>query len=77
MGLRNPRLCGEGASISASDGSRFESWKQNPMSEWRSRYKGYGVTVYWEVETNAVSIYSQTKSGTPGILQNSMAHRIQ
>jgi len=32
------------------------------MAEWRSRYKGFGVMVYWHVETNAVSIYSQTKS---------------
>jgi TnpA family transposase len=62
LALRNPRLWGEGASSCASDGSRFESWKQNPMTEWRSRYKGYGVMVYWHVETNAVSIYSQTKS---------------
>src|SRR3954466_6721456 len=46
----------------ASDGSRFESWKENPMTEWRSRYRGYGVMVYWHVETNAVCIYSQTKS---------------
>jgi len=38
------RVCG--ASSCASDGSRFESWKQNPMTEWRSRYKGYGVMVY-------------------------------
>ena len=43
LALRNPRLWGEGASSCASDGSRFESWKQNPMTEWRSRYKGYGV----------------------------------
>jgi TnpA family transposase len=62
LALRNPRLWGEGASSCASDGSRFESWKQNPMTEWRSRYKGYGVMVYWHVETNAVSIYSHTKS---------------
>ncbi|MBV9490864.1 MAG: Tn3 family transposase, partial [Verrucomicrobia bacterium] len=62
LALRNPRLWGEGASSCASDGSRFESWKQNPMTEWRSRYQGYGVMVYWHVETNAVSIYSQTKS---------------
>jgi len=32
------------------------------MVEWRSRYKGYGVMVYWHVETNAVCIYSQLKS---------------
>jgi TnpA family transposase len=43
LALRNPRIWGEGASSCASDGSRFESWKQNLMTEWRSRYKGYGV----------------------------------
>ena len=32
------------------------------MTEWRSRYKGYGVMIYWHVETNAVCIYSQSKS---------------
>jgi hypothetical protein len=37
LALRNPRLWGEDASSCASDGSRFESWKQNPMTEWRSR----------------------------------------
>ena len=43
LALRNPRLWGEGASSCASDATKFESWKQNPMTEWRSRYKGYGV----------------------------------
>lgn len=62
LALRSPRLWGEGASSCASDATRFESWKQNPMTEWRSRYKGYGVMVYWHVETNAVCIYSQLKS---------------
>jgi hypothetical protein len=46
LALRNPRIWGEGASSCASDGSRFESWKQNLMTEWRSRYKGYGVMIY-------------------------------
>jgi TnpA family transposase len=62
LALRNPEIWGEGGSSCASDGSRFESWKENPMTEWRSRYRGYGVMVYWHVETNAVCIYSQTKS---------------
>jgi len=62
LALRNPKIWGEGASSCASDGSRFESWKQNPMTEWRSRYKGYGVMVYWHVETNAVCIYSQNRT---------------
>ena len=61
LALRNPRLWGDGASSCASDATRFESWKQNLMTEWRSRYKGYGVMVYWHVETNAVCIYSQLK----------------
>jgi TnpA family transposase len=45
LALRNPRLWGEGASSCASDATKFESWKQNPMVEWRSRCKGYGVTI--------------------------------
>src|SRR5262245_34446419 len=61
LARRNPRLWGEGHAC-ASDGKRFESWSQNLMTEWRSRYKGYGVMVYWHVETNAVCIYSQLKS---------------
>jgi TnpA family transposase len=62
LALRNPQLWGEGASSCASDATRFESWKQNLMTEWRSRYKGYGVMVYWHVATNAVCIYSQLQS---------------
>ena len=46
LALRNPRLWGAGASSCASDATKFESWKQNPMTEWRSRYQGYGVMVY-------------------------------
>jgi TnpA family transposase len=60
LALRNPQLWGEGHTC-ASDGKRFESWRQNLMTEWRSRYKGYGVLVYWHVETNAVCIYSQLR----------------
>jgi len=61
LALRDPRLWGEGHAC-ASDGKRFESWRQNLMTEWRSRYKGYGVLVYWHVETNAVCLYSQLRN---------------
>jgi TnpA family transposase len=61
LALRDPRLWGEGHAC-ASDGKRFESWRQNLMTEWRSRYRGYGVLVYWHVETNAVCIYSQLRN---------------
>jgi TnpA family transposase len=59
--IRNPRLWGEGHAC-ASDGKRFPSWSQNLMSEWRSRYHGDGVLVYWHVETGAICIYSQLRS---------------
>ena len=59
--LRNPQLWGEGHAC-ASDGKRVESWRQNLMTEWRSRYRGYGVLVYWHVETNAVCLYSQLRN---------------
>jgi TnpA family transposase len=61
LALRDPRLWGEDYAC-ASDGSRFASWSQNLMTEWRSRYKGYGVLVYWHVETNAVCLYSQLRN---------------
>jgi TnpA family transposase len=61
LARRNPQLWGDGHAC-ASDGRRFESWSQNLMTEWRSRYRGYGVLVYWYVETNAVCIYSQLRN---------------
>jgi TnpA family transposase len=61
LALRNPQLWGEGHPC-ASDGKRFESWRQNLMTEWRSRYQGYGILVYWHVETNAVCIDSQLRN---------------
>jgi len=58
---RDPILWGKGNAC-ASDGKHFGAWDQNLMTEWRTRYEGYGVKVYWHVETNAVSIYSQLKN---------------
>ncbi len=59
--LRNPTLWGETRAC-ASDGKRFESWNNNLLSEWRNRYKGNGVLIYWHVQTNAICLYSQLKS---------------
>lgn len=59
--LRNPHLWG-GQTACASDGKRFGSWNNNLLSEWRNRYKGNGVLIYWHVQTNAVCLYSQLKS---------------
>jgi TnpA family transposase len=59
--LRDPSIWGKGNAC-ASDGKHFGVWDQNLMAEWRTRYEGYVVKVYWHVETNAVSIYSQLKN---------------
>ena len=61
LALRNPLLWGEDYAC-ASDGSRCASWSQHVMTEWRSRSKGYGVVVYWHVETNAVCLYAQLRN---------------
>jgi hypothetical protein len=61
LASRNPQLWGEGHAC-ASDGKGFESWSQNLMTEWRSRYRGHGVLVYWHLETNAVCSYSQLRN---------------
>jgi len=58
---RDPILWGKGNAC-ASDGKHFGAWDQNLMTEWRTRQGGYGVKVYWHVETNAVAIYSQLKN---------------
>lgn len=59
--LRNPHLWGK-SNACASDGKRFESWQQNLLSEWRNRYKGNGILIYWHVQTNAICLYSQLRS---------------
>jgi len=62
--IRHPTIWGHGHAC-ASDGKSFSSWNRNLLSEWRTRYKGYGVMAYWHVETNAVCIYSQLKNYSP------------
>jgi TnpA family transposase len=61
LALRNPPLWGEGQAC-ASDGKRFASGRQNLLSEWRSRSRGYGILVDWHVETHAVCLYSQLRN---------------
>jgi TnpA family transposase len=61
LALRNPQLWGDGHAC-ASDGKRFERWRQNLMTAWRSRYTGYGILVYWHVETTAVCLYSPLRN---------------
>jgi hypothetical protein len=41
LALRDPRLWGEGASSCASDATKFESWKQNPMTVPQQTYHSF------------------------------------
>ena len=59
---RLPDLWGAGTSACASDARYFGAWDQNLMTEWRARYGGPVVGIYWHVERHAACIYSQLKT---------------
>ena len=61
LAVRNPPVWGKGLSF-ACDGTRFESWRQNLMTQSRSCYRGYGVLVDWHGATSVIAIYSQLSS---------------
>jgi len=59
---RSPGIWGEGTTACASDARYFGAWDQNLMTEWRARYGGPVVGIYWHVERRATCIYSQLKT---------------
>ncbi|NOR67022.1 MAG: Tn3 family transposase [Woeseiaceae bacterium] len=59
---RLPHVWGEGTAACASDARYFGAWDQNLMTEWRARYGGPVVGIYWHVERHATCIYSQLKT---------------
>jgi len=59
---RLPDIWGEGTTACASDARYFGAWDQNLMTEWRARYGGPVVGIYWHVERHATCIYSQLKT---------------
>jgi TnpA family transposase len=59
---RLPHIWGEGTTACASDARYFDAWDQNLLTEWRVRYGGPVVGIYWHVERHATCIYSQLKS---------------
>jgi TnpA family transposase len=59
---RSPDIWGEGTTACASDARYFGAWDQNLMTEWRARYGGPVVGIYWHVERHATCIYSQLKT---------------
>ena len=60
--VRLLHLWGEGTTARASDARYFGAWDQNLMTEWRARYGGPVVSIYWHVERHATCIYSQLKT---------------
>ena len=59
---RLPHILGEVTTACASDARYLGAWDQNLMTEWRARYGGPVVGIYWHVERHASCIYSQLKS---------------
>jgi len=59
---RLPHIWGEGTTACASDARYIGAWDQNLLTEWRMRYGGPVVGIYWHVERHATCIYSQLKS---------------
>jgi TnpA family transposase len=56
---RRQAISGAGSSAVASDSTHFGAFDQNLFTEWRSRYGGRGVLIYWHVERKSVAIHSQ------------------
>ena len=59
---RSSEIWGEGTTACASDARYFGAWDQNLMTEWRARYGGPVVGIYWHVERHAICIHSQLKT---------------
>jgi TnpA family transposase len=60
--IRRADIWGEGTTACASDSKKFGAWDQNLLTDWRIRYRGPGVMIYWHVERKSTCIYSQLKS---------------
>lgn len=78
---RLPHIWGEGTTACASDARYFGAWDQNLMTEWRARYGGPVVGIYWHVERHATCIYSQLKtcssSEVAAMIQGVLRHCIE
>jgi len=64
IGIRDPKIFGTATTTVACDSKKLNAWDQNLINEWHGRYKGHGIMVYWHVDTNALCIYSQSKTCT-------------
>ena len=64
ISIRDPAIFGTATTTVACDSKKLNAWDQNLINEWHGRYKGHGIMVYWHVDTNALCIYSQSKTCT-------------
>lgn len=60
--IRDPKIWGLATTACSCDSKKISCWDQNLMAEWHSRYRGYGVMIYWHVDQNSACIYSQLKT---------------
>jgi TnpA family transposase len=60
--IRDPKIWGEATTSVACDSKKIAAWDQNLLTQWHPRYQGQGIMVYWHVDTNALCIYSQSKT---------------
>jgi TnpA family transposase len=69
---------GAGSTAVASDSTHFVAFDQNIFTEWRSRYGGRGVLIYWHVERKSMAIHSQltrcTASEVAAMIEGAMRH---
>ncbi|MEV7471918.1 transposase [Streptomyces kronopolitis] len=69
---------GQGTTTVASDSTHFKAWDRNIFTEWRSRYGGRGVLVYWHIEKGSMAIHRQllncTASEVAAAIEGVMRH---
>jgi hypothetical protein len=59
--IRQSAIWGDVTTACAADSKQFGAYDQNLMTEWRARYGGRGVMIYWHVEKHSTCIYSQLR----------------
>jgi TnpA family transposase len=82
---RQPHIWGEGSVACASDSRKFGVRGENLKTEWRNRYRGRGIMVYWHIERKALAIYSQLKAPSSsevammieGVLRHATAMQVE
>jgi hypothetical protein len=75
---RDPAIWGQSTTTVASDSTHVRAYDQNLFTEWRSRYGGRGVLIYWHVEKKSMVVHSQliscAASEVAAMVEGAMRH---